>query len=184
MDLKKGLSLVAFGFLFTVVNLNLTLNGTTVNVMPEFIGWLLIFLACFKLGSCTADRPYLKWLALALAMLHAVAWGCAIPKPELDLGPLANIYTVLSAVCMFFLLEALEKLARDLGSPRERALSVLKILDPALLLGFLAAGLAGGYTGSESLSLLTVLLGIAALIAPVVTAIVLFMLRRDLRNAD
>ena len=28
MNLKKGLSLVAFGFLFTLVNLNLTFNGS------------------------------------------------------------------------------------------------------------------------------------------------------------
>ena len=31
-SLKRGLSFVAFGFLFTLVNLNLTLNGTTVSI--------------------------------------------------------------------------------------------------------------------------------------------------------
>ena len=60
---------------------------------------------------------------------------------------------------------------------------MLKILDPALLLGFLAAGLAGGYTESASLSLLAAVLGFAALIAAAVTAIILFMLKGELRNA-
>ena len=71
-SLKRGLSFVAFGFLFTLVNLNLTLNGTTVNVIPDFIGWALLFRAYDMLGHYMDGKNYLKWTFLILLILSAV----------------------------------------------------------------------------------------------------------------
>ena len=66
LNLKKGLSFVAFGFFFTLINLNLTLNGAKLDVTPDFIGWILFFLAFDLLGTYVKDKLYLKWLSLVL----------------------------------------------------------------------------------------------------------------------
>ena len=70
----KSTGLKAFGFLFTLINLNLTLNGKTLNITPDFIGWILFFLAFDRLGSYVKGKEYLKWMSLVLAILSAALW--------------------------------------------------------------------------------------------------------------
>ena len=183
MDLKKGLSYVAFGFLFTLVNLNLTLNGGTLNVMPDFVGWILFFLAIGCLGSYAAGKGYLKGLALLLAVITFFTWIVAIVSPELDLSGWNMIPNLLAAVYMFILFGILEQIARDYGSPLESRIRTLKILNLALYLGLVGLGLLGTMgKGMELLAMVIVLVGITALIAAIVTCVTLFKLRNEIRQ--
>lgn len=183
MDLKKGLSYVAFGFLFTLVNLNLTLNGGTLNVMPDFVGWILFFLAVGCLGSYAAGKGYLKGLALLLAVITFFTWIVAIVSPELDLSGWNMIPNLLAAVYMFILFGILEQIARDYGSPLESRIRTLKILNLALYLGLTALGLLGLLgKGLELLAMLIIAVGVAALIAAIVTCVTLFKLRNEIRQ--
>ena len=183
MDLKKGLSYVAFGFLFTLVNLNLTLNGGTLNVMPDFVGWILFFLAVGCLGSYAAGKGYLKGLALLLAVITFFTWIVAIVSPELDLSGWNMIPNLLAAVYMFILFGILEQIARDYGSPLESRIRTLKILNLALYLGLTALGLLGLLgKGLELLAMLIIAVGVAALIAAIVTCVTLFKLRNEIRE--
>lgn len=49
MNLKKAISYAAFGFFFILVNINLTLSGGTINITPNFVGWILMIIALFVL---------------------------------------------------------------------------------------------------------------------------------------
>ncbi len=180
MNLKKGLSYVAFGFFFTLVNLNLTLNGTTINVTPDFIGWILLFLAFVPLGPYVSDKPILRWLPLVVGVFSAAVWVLSIAKPELDIGFVPTILTALSAVYMFLLFGALQRIARDYASPREGTLGVLRILNPALEVAFVVMGLLAYYARSYALAGLSAVLGVAALVAAIVTMVVLFRLRSEI----
>ena len=182
MNLKKGLNLVAWGFFFTLVNFNLTLNGVTLNVTPDFIGWILLFLAHDRLGRYLEGKIYLKWLALLLAFMTCGTWVMELAKPELDMGAATTFVTVLSAFYMFVLLGALAKLAGDFGSRLEGTITALRFLDPLLCLGFVAAAIAGSAAGSEGVIGLAAVLGIAALAAAIATMIVLFKLRGEIRR--
>ena len=83
MNLKRGLSLIAFGFLFTLMNINLTFNGFKINIMPDFVGWLLFFLAFGSLGVFAEGLKWLRWVALVLMVISAAFWALEILKPEL-----------------------------------------------------------------------------------------------------
>ncbi len=194
MDIKKGLSFIAFGFLFTLINLNLTLNGKTLNITPDFIGWILFFLAFDRLGSYVEGKEYLKWMSLVLAILSAALWVLRTVKPELGTGIFTTLISLGSAVYMFILFGPLAEIAKDYNSRREHTLRMLRIINPALLLGAsVVLGIAGysladaasmedvsaGQTAMVSVGLV---LGIAALIAAVVTAVVLFGLRKEVRE--
>ncbi|MBQ2324400.1 MAG: hypothetical protein II379_07425, partial [Oscillospiraceae bacterium] len=102
LSLKRGLSFVAFGFLFTLVNLNLKFNGTEVNVIPDFIGWALLFRAYDMLGSYMEGKKYLKWAFLILLILSAVTWTYDLFMPE-QAAPqlLYTVITLISVVAMF-----------------------------------------------------------------------------------
>ena len=180
MNLKKGLSFVAFGFFFTLINLNLTLNGAKLNVTPDFIGWILFFLAFDLLGTYVKDKLYLKWLSLVLVIITAADWVLEITKPELDTGAVRTFVTVLSGVYMYLLFGALEFIARDFKSSEESTIRILRILNIVLYLGFVAAALAGASSGASALLLLSAILGMAALIAAIITMVVLFRLKREI----
>ncbi len=182
MDLKKGLSLIAFGFFFTLVNLNLTLNGTVLNVTPAFVGWILLFLAFDRLGGYTSGKLYLKWLSLLLIVMTAAVWVCDLARPELDTGAVKTFNTVLESVYMFLLLGVLASVAHDYGSRKESTLGMLRFLNPALMLGFVLAGIMGVSAGSASLTVIAAVLGAAALAAAIVTMVVLFGLKKEISD--
>lgn len=180
MNLKKGLSLVAFGFLFTLVNLNLTFNGSSLNVMPDFVGWILFFLAIDPLGDYAADKKYLKWAALVLAVFTAAFWILDLAKPELDPGLVKTVVSVAETVYMFLLFGVLEKIAHDFASPLEGSIRTLKILNVALIAGFVVIGLLAAANGSMALTGTAAVLGVAALVAAIVTMVTLFKLKREI----
>lgn len=182
MDIKKGLSYVAFGFLFVLVNINLTLNGGTLNVMPDFVGWILFFLAFDLLGVYVSDKVYLKWIPLVLIILTGAIWLLSIVKPELDTSILSTIAAVISAVYMFILFGALEKIARDYGTKYESTIRTLKIINLVLYLFLALSAIFFTMSKDASMALLFMLLGVVALVAAIVTAVVLFRLRNEINS--
>ena len=183
MNLKKALSYIAFGFLFTLVNVNITMDDASINIVPNFVGWILFFLAMYPLGSYAEGKGYLKWLALLLAGVGCVTWFASILSPELDLSGWNMIPNLLAAFYMFVLFGILEKIARDYSSPLESRIHTLKILNLALYLGLVGLGLLSTMgKGMELLAMVIVLVGITALIAAIVTCVTLFKLRNEIRQ--
>ena len=196
-SLKRGLSFVAFGFLFTLVNLNLTLNGTTVNVIPDFIGWALLFRAYDMLGHYMDGKNYLKWTFLILLILSAVTWTYDLFMPEQATPQiLYTVITLISVVAMFILFGVLEKIAADYQSSRESTLRMLKYINVVLhasvvILALLFARTVtqnGGVTEiagtpyQVTLGTMMGLAGVAALVSAVVTAVVLFKLKGEISS--
>ena len=182
MDVKKGLSYVAFGFLFTLVNINLSFNGTTVNIMPDFVGWILLFLAFDQLGSYMEEKSYLKWISLIMIILTAVRWVLDVFMTEINIDILITVSAIISAVYMFMLFGVLEKIARDYGSQRESTLHMVKILNLALYIAFALLGLLTLVTESMGIGTLTLIVGIAALVTAIITLVTLFKLKKEIGN--
>ncbi|MCR5795848.1 MAG: hypothetical protein K6G61_10950 [Solobacterium sp.] len=192
MNIKKGISCVAFGFLFTLVNINLTLNGFTVNVMPDFIGYLLLFLAFGQFGSYAEGREFLKWCFLLLAVVTAGVWGSSILRPELAMPAwLTTAVAAVSACAMFLLFGIIEKIAGDFNSPQEQTVGWLKYVNVILYAAFfftsvnLGRDIASGAHEAGSafqtyLGVLASVMGAAALVFAVITAFVLFKLKKDI----
>ncbi|MBQ1521221.1 MAG: hypothetical protein IIZ74_00480 [Erysipelotrichaceae bacterium] len=183
MNIKKGISYVAFGFLFTLVNFNLTINSVSICVTPDFIGWLLFFLAFDKLGTYISDKSYMKWIALVMMIITGALWLGGIVKPDLDMDILKTIVTVCSCVYFFILFGVLEKIADDYHSAQKSTLGFLKYFNILISLGFVVTALIGGMMQSELILGLSAVIGIVALVAAIVTAVVLFKLRKELNAA-
>ena len=179
MDIKKGLTYVAFGFLFTLVNFNLKYNGTAVNIVPDFVGWILFFLAYDKLGDYLKDKAYLKWMSLGLAIFTAVEWILAIVKPDLDLDIVKTVVDIVSMVYTFILFGALEKIAHDYNSDRESTIRILKYFNIVIYALFAVAALLSALV-DEKYAVLALVFGLAALVAAIITCVVLFKLKKEI----
>ncbi len=180
MNLKKGLSYVAFGFLFTLVELNLNFQNGTINVMPDFIGWILFFLAFDKLGIYVENKKYLKWISLVMIILTGTIWVLGIAKPEISTDILTTTATIISLIYMFILFGAVEQIARDDQSKKESTIHMLKIINLVLYAGFVITALGFAAASQGALAMLAAVLGVAALVAAIVTLVVLFQLRKEI----
>ena len=182
MNIKKGITLIAVGFLFTLVNINITLNGNQISVTPDFIGWILFFLAFSELGQYINDKPYMKWLALVQVVLCAVSWILSIVSPGLNVSWLQMIINALSAVYMYILFIALEKVAADYNSKKEGTIRFLKYFNVASYVLLLIANLIAGGTNISTLSIIVIVAVVFAFAAAIMTAVVLFGLRKEINE--
>ena len=182
MDIKKGLSFVAFGFLFTLVNFNLTLNGSSLNVMPDFVGWILFYFAFDRLGTYISDKKYLKWISLILALLTAALWIFELAKPELNVDIFNTATTAAAAFYMFILFGVLENIAKDYNSSRTDTIRMLKILNLGLYIAFIVFALVYYFTRENTFAVITAFIGIVMLVAAIFTAFVLFGLRKEVKE--
>ena len=184
MDIKKGLLYVAAGFFFTLVNLNITLNGSTFNLTPEFVGWILMFLAFDRLGTYVEGKRYLKWISLILAIVTAGIWLMALIKPELSVFPVNTIASLMAAFYEFVLFGCLQKIAADYGSKRADTLGMLRIINLVLYLGLTVTGFLAAMGRSAAYAGVFILSGACALVAAVATMVVLFKLNREISEMN
>ena len=182
MDIKKALSYIAFGFLFTLVNFNLTLNGHSVNIMPEFVGWILFFLAFDKLGDYISDKTYMKWISLILVIATGAIYILEIMGVEFDISIFKTICGLVSAGYLFILFGCLENVARDYGSNKESTLGILKIINLVLYVGATVLAIVANNPNLEGLVFLVMILLVMALVSAIITAVVLFKLRKEINN--
>ncbi len=182
MNINKALSYVAFGFLFTLVNLNLNFGTITVNVFPDFVGWILFFLAFDELGTYLEGKRYMKWISLGMIILTAVIWVMRMMSPELELNILTTAATIVSLVYMFILFGALEQVARDYQSKRESTIRMLKIVNLILYVAFVVTALGFIAVQQAAWAMVAAVVGAAALVAAIITLVVLFQLRREIRE--
>ena len=187
MQLRKAISLVAFGFLFIFVNFNLTFNGTAINIMPEFIGWILMFLAFAPLGSYMEGKRYMQWIPIIMAVFTAVFWILGIVKPELENPVVSAIQTILnivSAIYWFIMFTVLEKLADDCGSNKSSTLHIIKILSLVLYIIITVVAFFIGEGNFGFMATIFAISGIGLLVLVIVALFVLFGLRKEINRSD
>ncbi|MBQ5442721.1 MAG: hypothetical protein IIT47_04050, partial [Oscillospiraceae bacterium] len=167
-------------------------------VIPDFIGWALLFRAYDMLGSYMEGKKYLKWAFLILLILSAVTWTYDLFMPE-QAAPqlLYTVITLISVVAMFLFFGVLEKIAADYQSPRQSTLRMLKYINVVLHAAVVILAMLYARTVSEGaasaadvvgtpyqVTLVTMMgvAGVAALVSAIVTAVVLFKLKGEVSD--
>lgn len=183
MDIKKALSYVAFGFLFTLINLNIIIGTVTINFTPDFIGWILFFLAFDKFGSYLEGKSYLKWISLCVAIVSAATWLLDLVMPQFDTGILNTIVSTVSVIYTFILFGTLVKIAEEYGSATAKTLNFLKYINVVLHIAFVVVGYTAALdTSNTALLGAAAVIGALALVAAVFTCVTLFRLRKDVSD--
>lgn len=178
--LKKSISMIAVGFVFTLVNINLKFGDTTVNVMPDFIGWLLYFLAFDGLGEYGKGKEYMKWAALPIMMMNIVQYAYTFINPEAELTILNTVTNLCEVVYLFLLLGIVEMIAEDIGSGQTERIHTVRYLIVAAELFILLFTIFMKKVGiSEAVVVMTV--AIVLFIVMILTMIALLKLRKEVK---
>ena len=173
MDIRKTIRLIAVGFIFTLVNINITFNQTQVNIMPDFIGWALITIACFNLGDYVKGKPFYSAGATLMTVFEFVIMIVSLLYPKYDLGIYKTAVSLLAMIYIFLLLTLLEKIGRDKGYNDTASIRILKYVYVIVFLIFQALTLAASYLPASVITILLSISGLAALVTAIATAYVL-----------
>ena len=111
MNIKKGIRLIAIGFLFTLININVTVNEHVINIMPDFVGWILIGIACTKLGDYVKGKPFYMIGAILLGICNLAIALVTLFLPKMDITIYKTGVSVLTIIYVFALLTLIEKIA-------------------------------------------------------------------------
>lgn len=183
MDIKKALKLTAIGYLFTLVNFNLNFNGGTLNIMPEFIGWILLFLAFDHYGDYGRGKQWLKWTALVLAVVFAAFWVINIMDSNMQnttqFSTLKSATSLASAVYSFFMFDILETVAADISSSQTGRISFLKYFNAGIYVVMIALAFVAQPGNVQVIAWPILIVGTAALVAAIITVIALFRLSKE-----
>ena len=68
------MSSIFWGFFFIFVNFNLTVNGHVLNLLPPFVGYLLVMRGCRELGEESALFASIRPFALGMAVYTGILW--------------------------------------------------------------------------------------------------------------
>lgn len=178
--LYRGVSRIAWSYLFAFFNLNLG----SLNILPDWMAFALIYGALDLLAEEERDLPLLKPFCILLGLWEGAGWLDQLFGLTLSLYPLDLLFAALSLYFYFQLLTNLAYLAaRYGGEDLSRRLLRLRTAQ-ALLNTFMAvylylAGYGSGVTlpGSALSASLTALL-IAGVVLMLTVMSALFTLRR------
>ena len=131
-NMKKALLLVIWGYILIHVNINVG----PINILPDFLGYVLFYMALPLLAEEAPSAKLLRPLALIIAAWELVIWCGILPI----FGQTAVIFRTLdSALSLYFhfqLLTNLAEIAQKLEYPGYRRLLTLRTVKTLLITFF------------------------------------------------
>lgn len=175
-QIYRGLSKVAWGYVFLTFNLNLG----TLNVLPNWAGYLFFLAAIGLLGEELRDLPLLKPFCILLAAVDVVDWLAILVTGESLVGRFFLVYLLVVCVSIYFqfqLITDLALLAEEHGLP-SAVLRGCRNVDAAISVLIL---LPLPWEDNELLTVLSVLLLLTGIIVRLILVWQLFTLRKSFR---
>ena len=174
MNIKKGIRLIAIGFLFTLININVTVNEHVINFMPDFVGWILIGIACTKLDDYVKGKPFYMIGAILLGICNLAIALVTLFLPKMDITIYKTGVSVLTIIYVFALLTLIEKIGKDKGYKDAGSIRILKYVYLIVFILFQAMTFAASYLPVNVLAFIVSISGLTALVTAIITAVVLF----------
>ena len=121
--LQNGLSKVAWAYILILLDINLNIGRNTLDLLPDWVGYLLLLSAIPLLAPALRDLPLLRPFCVVLAAAEAVEWTAALLTGQSLLYrflPVKALLTCLAMYVTFQLLTDLARLAEQEGLPAGR----------------------------------------------------------------
>lgn len=128
-SLARAVKSIAWGFLL----LHLHFNLGTLDILPDWLGMVLILWALPELAKHTASAGLLRPFAILLSLWEGVEWLFALFGTTLDLGFLGIIGSIVALYFRFQLLTEVARIAGKFNCPQERSMLVLRNVDAVMI---------------------------------------------------
>jgi len=115
-DYTQAVRNIAWGNIMLLLNINLGINGNTVDFLPGWLGYLLFYNAIVAIGTVNRQTSLLKPLAILLGVTEAVLWTADLLGLTFNLPVISMIKSVLKMYFMFQLLTDIRDIAQSHNS--------------------------------------------------------------------
>ncbi len=116
--IRQALTKIAWAYVLLYLDFNLGINGHSLNVLPNWAGYLLIFSAIALLGAELRSLLLLKPFCVLLGVVSAVDWVWMLLAGHELTGRLFLFFILITCVGIYFrfqMLTDLAQLAEDHG---------------------------------------------------------------------
>lgn len=110
--LQNGLSKVAWAYIFLLLDITLNIGPCTLDLLPNWVGYLLLLSAIPLLASELRDLPLLRPFCMVLAAAEAVEWTAALLTGQAFLRQFLPVRAVWACLAMYVTFQLLTDLAR------------------------------------------------------------------------
>ena len=180
----KGVRFVALGFLFLFLDLNIIADSFYIDILPDAVG-LIFFLISVRYLEGYVKHPTNLRLLIAFLLLEDIAeWfynmssGSGSPVNQNDMQFLFFLASLVYAVFVYRILDAMIRVAVEYRSMREHNIRVLRVVLVIIQIAFSVLWL----IPSEGISPLAYMIIIAGFIGAIANLVVLFGLKKDVEN--
>lgn len=130
---QRSLAKIAWGYVFLYLNINFSVNGHALSILPEWAGYLLIFMALDGVALQEPSAGSLKPFGLLLAAEAAIEWAVTLAGADWSYTWITLLVVVINLYFHFQLLTNLADIARRSGSAYSRRLRVLRTAQTVML---------------------------------------------------
>ena len=111
-----NLSRIAWAYVFLLIDFSMSVNDFSINVLPGWVGFLLIFLALPSVEEQEPSASLLRALVILLGLWEVIRWvGTLVTGSVFDIPLLTLILSALSMYFHFQFLTNLSSIARAHG---------------------------------------------------------------------
>ena len=111
-----NLSRIAWAYVFLLIDFSMSVNDFSINVLPGWVGFLLIFLALPSVEEQEPSASLLRPLVILLGLWEVIRWvGTLVTGSVFDVPLLTLILSALSMYFHFQFLTNLSSIARTHG---------------------------------------------------------------------
>lgn len=118
ITIRQALTRIAWAYVLLYLDFNLGVNGHSLNVLPNWAGYLLIFSAIALLGERLRDLLLLKPFCVLLGVVSAADWVWVLLAGQKLTSRLFLFFILITCVGIYFrfqMLTDLAQLAEDNG---------------------------------------------------------------------
>ena len=129
-----------FGFLLLFINVNLTFNGHTVNVLPEWAGYCLIYSGLNDLAGEGEHFALARPWCLAMVVYTGATWLIEIFFGSAKLGIIGGLLnllaTLVSLYVSYMILQGIAEIQRDRGVDlgQDKLMKIWKVFAVCILI--------------------------------------------------
>ena len=173
----------AIGLLFMVLSINVDFGVVRINIIPDWVGFIFMFLALQEFENDNHKFPLLKVLTIVAALFAVADWILAILKDPIDIIQFRSAYSLVKLLVIFVMLGIVIRIANALGSAYGKKLDVTRtIMMLGLVLTLIASILT--YYLDEMFALAAAVSGIVVLICTVIAIIMMNEFKKELKNGE
>ncbi len=127
--LGEAVKKIARGYIFLHLNINLG----TLNILPNWLGYILIFGALTAISEDEDSAQLLRPLAVLLGIWEGLLWLFALLGAEIDLPIITLIAAIIGLYFHFQLLTNLASIAEKYNCPEQKRLLTLRTVRTLLI---------------------------------------------------